>query len=214
MPPLLDKREAARVTTCLFPRSSRELPTSAGFSGLGGTEVKRNGTEIHPPCWTVTLTFSKPVNHCCFPLWVMTVNTYEQKMTLSTWEWQDNSGRQWRTEEPGMLQFMWSQRVGHDSATEQQQQQWGKKLTGWLYLTPLGILYCLKVHFISLHFYKRAVKEYMCSLTERNLNGISSLTKKGEKRVQCSFCSKPMNPETGSSKHGTVHSPACSLQTI
>ena len=44
----------------------------------------------------------------------------------------------------------------------------------------------------------------MCSLTERNLNGISSLTKKGEKRVQCSFCSKPVNPETGSSKRGTV----------
>ena len=68
MPPLLDKCEAARATTCLFPRSFRELPTFAGFSGLGGTEVKRNGTEIHPPCWPVTLTFSKPVNHCCFPL--------------------------------------------------------------------------------------------------------------------------------------------------
>ena len=32
-----------------------------------------------------------------------------------------NSGRQWRTEKPGMLQSMWSQRVGHNLVTEQQQ---------------------------------------------------------------------------------------------
>ena len=31
------------------------------------------------------------------------------------------SGRQWRTEEPGMLQSMGLQRVGHDLMTEQQQ---------------------------------------------------------------------------------------------
>ena len=31
-----------------------------------------------------------------------------------------NPGRQWRTEEPGVLQSMGSQRVGHDLATEQQ----------------------------------------------------------------------------------------------
>ena len=37
-----------------------------------------------------------------------------------TWIWA-NSGRLWRTEEPGMLQFMGSQRVGHDLETEQQQ---------------------------------------------------------------------------------------------
>ena len=35
---------------------------------------------------------------------------------------QANSGRQRRTEEPGMLQSMGSQRVGHNLATEQQQQ--------------------------------------------------------------------------------------------
>ena len=33
-----------------------------------------------------------------------------------------NSRRQWRTEEPGVLQSTGSQRVGHDSATEQQEQ--------------------------------------------------------------------------------------------
>ena len=31
-----------------------------------------------------------------------------------------NSRRQWRTEEPGLLQSLGLQRVGHDSATERQ----------------------------------------------------------------------------------------------
>ena len=38
-----------------------------------------------------------------------------------TWVWA-SSGRWWRTGNPGMLQPMGSQRVGHDWATEQQQQ--------------------------------------------------------------------------------------------
>ena len=37
-----------------------------------------------------------------------------------TWVWA-NSRRQWRTGKPGVLQFMGSQRIGHDWATEQQQ---------------------------------------------------------------------------------------------
>ena len=41
-------------------------------------------------------------------------------LTQSTWVWA-NSRRQWRTERPGMLQFMGSQRVRHDLATKQQQ---------------------------------------------------------------------------------------------
>ena len=36
--------------------------------------------------------------------------------------------REWTTEEPGMLQNMGSQRVGHDSATEQQQQNGDRHL--------------------------------------------------------------------------------------
>ena len=40
--------------------------------------------------------------------------------TQWTWVWA-NSGRQWRTRKPGLLQSMGSQRVGHDWATEQQQ---------------------------------------------------------------------------------------------
>ena len=43
-------------------------------------------------------------------------------MALSTqwiWVWA-NSGRQWRTEKPGVLQSMGSQSVGHDLAIEQQ----------------------------------------------------------------------------------------------
>ena len=42
--------------------------------------------------------------------------------TQWTWLWA-NSGRRWRTEKPGVLQSTRSQRVGHDLATEQQQQQ-------------------------------------------------------------------------------------------
>ena len=42
-------------------------------------------------------------------------------LTQWTWVWA-NSGRQWRTEEPGVLRSM-GQRVRHDLATEQQQQQ-------------------------------------------------------------------------------------------
>ena len=40
--------------------------------------------------------------------------------TQQTWVWA-SSGRWWRTGEPRMLQFMGSQRVGHNWATEQQQ---------------------------------------------------------------------------------------------
>ena len=38
-------------------------------------------------------------------------------LTLWTWVWVD-SGNWWRTGRPGVLQFMGSQRVGHDWATE------------------------------------------------------------------------------------------------
>ena len=42
---------------------------------------------------------------------------------LTQWTWIcAHSGRQWRTGKPGVLQSMWSQRVGHDSVTEQLQQ--------------------------------------------------------------------------------------------
>ena len=40
-------------------------------------------------------------------------------LTLWTRVWA-NSKRYWRTEEPGVLQFVWSQRVRHDLVTEQQ----------------------------------------------------------------------------------------------
>ena len=41
-------------------------------------------------------------------------------LTQRTWIW-TNSGRQWRTGKLGTLQFMGSQRVGHDLVIEQQQ---------------------------------------------------------------------------------------------
>ena len=37
-------------------------------------------------------------------------------------EFEQTPGRWWRTREPGMLQFTWSQRVRYDLATKQQQQ--------------------------------------------------------------------------------------------
>ena len=43
-------------------------------------------------------------------------------LTQWTWVWA-NSGRWWWTGKPGMQQFMGSQRVEHDWATEQKQQQ-------------------------------------------------------------------------------------------
>ena len=42
--------------------------------------------------------------------------------TQWTWVWA-NSGSWWRTGKPVMLQSMWSQRVGYDLGTEQQQQK-------------------------------------------------------------------------------------------
>ena len=42
--------------------------------------------------------------------------------TQRTWIWA-NSGRSWRAGKPGVLQSVGSQRVGHDLATEQQQQR-------------------------------------------------------------------------------------------
>ena len=41
-----------------------------------------------------------------------------ESLTQWTWVWA-NSGRWWRTGKPGVLQFMGSQRVGHDWATKQ-----------------------------------------------------------------------------------------------
>ena len=43
-------------------------------------------------------------------------------LTQWTWVWA-SSGNWWRTGKPGVLQSMGSQRVGHDWATEQEQQQ-------------------------------------------------------------------------------------------
>ena len=42
-------------------------------------------------------------------------------LTQWTWVW-TNSGREWSTEKPGVLQCMGLQRVGHDWATEQKEQ--------------------------------------------------------------------------------------------
>ena len=56
--------------------------------------------------------------------------------TRWTWVWA-SSGSRWWTGRPGVLQFVGSQRVGHDWATEQQWQAcvgWGRKRKGWIYM--------------------------------------------------------------------------------
>ena len=61
---------------------------------------------------------------------------------LTQWKWVwANSGRELRTGKPGMLQFMGSQRVGHNLATEQQQtccwdSRKGERLTFILHCVP------------------------------------------------------------------------------
>ena len=60
-------------------------------------------------------------------------------LTQWTWVWR-NSGRQWRTGKPDLLQFMGSQRVGHDLETEQQQMNEWKLLSRvQLFATPWTI---------------------------------------------------------------------------
>ena len=51
-------------------------------------------------------------------------------LTQWTWIWA-NSGRRWRTEEPGVLQSIGSQRARHDLATEQQQKEENVKENKW-----------------------------------------------------------------------------------
>ena len=53
-------------------------------------------------------------------------------LTQWTWVWA-NSGRQWKTRKPDVLQSMGSQRVRHNLVTEQQQQ---------IVIHPLSILKC------------------------------------------------------------------------
>ena len=54
---------------------------------------------------------------------------YMLSLTQQTWVWA-NSGREWGTGKPGMLQSMGSQRIGLDWATEQQQDL-KVKITSW-----------------------------------------------------------------------------------
>ena len=55
-----------------------------------------------------------------------------------TWIW-TNFGRQWTTEEPGVLQSMGLQNVRHDLATEQQQLYLLFLLSRWLFIFLLGV---------------------------------------------------------------------------
>ena len=52
----------------------------------------------------------------CWMAW----DGWMSSLTQWTWVWA-NSGRQWKTGRPGLLQYMQSQRVSHDWVTQQQQ---------------------------------------------------------------------------------------------
>ena len=66
--------------------------------------------------------------------------TTEDEMVGWTWVWV-NSGSWWWTRRPGVLRFMWSQGVGHDSATE---------LNPLLHLSLFGFLFCPFLSLLSL----------------------------------------------------------------
>lgn len=143
----------------------------------GRDRGSRNGTKIHPPFWTVISIFSKPVKHCCFRL---------------------RRGDSWQSP---VKNRRWLSVLGNGR---------GKKTDRMTLPDPIsyiGILHFSKVHFISLHFYKRAVKQYVSSLTKRNLKGIF-LTKKGENSIQHLSCSESTSPSTGSVHHSSKSGPA------
>ena len=88
-----------------------------------------------------------------------------------TWVWV-NSGSWWWTGRPGMLQFMGSQRVGHDWATEL---NWTDALWQSCLLYALGkyrmlVCYCLSKHQELFSFFWESVKylpacHYRCTHT-------------------------------------------------
>ena len=91
--------------------------------------------------------------------------------TRCTWVWV-NSGSWWWTGRPGMLQFMGSQRVGHDWATEL---NWTDALWQSCLLYALGkyrmlVCYCLSKHQELFSFFWESVKylpacHYRCTHT-------------------------------------------------
>ena len=175
MSPLLDKHEAAKVTRCLFPYSSGELPTFAGFPGLGGTEVKEMVLKFTLPSGQLFQSLANQlIKHCCFRLW--RGDSWQSPVKNRRWLGNGRGKTTDRMTQPDPIGY-------------------------------IGILRFSKVHFISLHFYKRAVKQYVSSLTKRNLKGIF-LTKKGENSVQHLFCSGSTSPATGSVHHSSKSGPA------
>ena len=120
--------------------SELNLPISVHFSSLIPkmsmfTLIISCLTRSNLP-WFMDLTFQLPMQYCCLNHWTLLspadISTTGEGgdrgwdgwvAPLTQWiqVW-GNSGRQWRTGKPGMLQFMTPQRVGHDLVTEQQQQ--------------------------------------------------------------------------------------------
>ena len=67
-------------------------------------------------------------------------------LSQRTWVW-GSSGRRWKTGKPGVLQFIGSQRVGHDWAAEQQ--EGGSSDEGPLTAQPDKICGCLRTYAVT-----------------------------------------------------------------
>ena len=100
-------------------------------------------------------------------------------LTWWMWVWV-NSGRWWWTGMPGMLQFMGSQRVGHDWVTEL---NWTFKNCESPYCIPISytIIYFFKFYFIF--------KLYIIVLVLPNISTIFQLKNKN-KTTSSRYCSE------------------------
>ena len=129
--PILGFRHSSDGRECIC--NERDLGSTPGWGRSPGEE---NGNPLQYSC------LENPMDRGAWRATVHGVTT--EQLTLShfpreggwqrmrwldvitnSWNWVwANSGRQWRTGKPGVLQSMVSQRVGTDLATEQQQGNW------------------------------------------------------------------------------------------
>ena len=129
------------------------------FPFLRTKKIKRTVSRPEIPCFFFVCLFV-----CCFFLTLTGSNSVTKfgfltpnsegwdgwmaSKTQWTWVW-GNSGRQWKSGQPAVLQFMGLQRVGHDVATEQQLcRSYNSYFLLWLYAKYIPyLLFTLKTPF-------------------------------------------------------------------
>ena len=99
--------------------------------------------------------------------WLDSITHSMDKSLSKLWEW-------WRTGEPGVLQSMGSQRVGHDWATEQQQ--------------SLANSYRFLTIWIFYFSYRKSKFQKSCCITSTMM----VINKKGKKQVLVRMCTNWM----------------------